>query len=64
LGFSFSERHLIWIGVMLDCGQIYQGLSKDYFNKIILMVSKLDDSNLLPTFKEHSQFKRCGIWNF
>jgi hypothetical protein len=26
------------------------------------MVKKLDDTNLLPTFKEHSQFKRYGIW--
>jgi hypothetical protein len=24
------------------------------------MVKKLNDSNLLPTFKEHSQFKICG----
>jgi hypothetical protein len=25
------------------------------------MVRNLDDSNLLPTFKEHTQFKSCEI---
>jgi hypothetical protein len=29
--------------------------------KVILMVKKLDDNNLLPTFKKKSQFKKYGI---
>jgi hypothetical protein len=27
------------------------------------MVKNLDDNNLLPKFKKHSQFKRYGIFN-
>jgi hypothetical protein len=34
---------------------------KDYFNKIILMVKNLDDSNLLPTFKNNLQLKIYGM---
>jgi hypothetical protein len=39
----------------------YKGLSNDLNNINKLIVKHMNDTNLLDTLKNHSQFQMCGI---